>query len=129
MTMNLTDSDGVDDTISFTNEFTNQTDLDFSKVSGFENLNLSNGNDKLNITSDEPANINGGAGNDEFTLDFTNIDTKVIDGGNDTTGDKVNLTGTSNAITADEQFGHINSFDNIESLDFTNFDLNAFFWS
>ena len=125
MTMNLTDSDGVDDTISFTNEFTNQTDLDFSKVNGFENLNLSNGNDKLNITSDEPANINGEDGNDEFTLDFTNIDTKIINGGNDTTGDKVNLTGTSNAITADEEFGHINSFDNIESLDFTNFDLNA----
>jgi hypothetical protein len=117
----ITDTGG-NDTLSFGSTAVSG-DLDFSKLEEFENLNLSSGNDSLTISSDEPENINALDGDDSFTLDFSNIDNFTLDGA--AGSDSIILTGTSNAISADENFGHGNSFNNIETLDFTNFDMDT----
>ncbi|MFA9372920.1 MAG: beta strand repeat-containing protein [Poseidonibacter sp.] len=102
-------------------------DLDFSKLSDFENLNLSSTNDTITLSGDEATNVNGLDGDDDFTLDFTNIDSFNIDGGsNVTTGDTVNLNGnTGTTLTSDTNFGHSTSFDNIEVLDISSLTLNT----
>ncbi|MGB5793416.1 hypothetical protein, partial [Poseidonibacter sp.] len=64
-------------------------------------------------------------GDDDFTLDFTNIDSFNIDGGSDTSGDKVNLTGSTNSISSDTNLANVNAFDNIEEIDFSNLTLNV----
>lgn len=115
---------GGNDTLSFGSSSISG-DLDFSKLSEFENLNLSSNDDNITLSGDEPSNINGGAGNDNFTLDFANIDNFTIDGGSDTTADRVSLTGTTQNITSDTVFGHANSFTNMEEIDFTNLNLDG----
>ncbi|WP_258239503.1 hypothetical protein, partial [Arcobacter sp. LA11] len=97
-------------------------DLDFSKLGNFENLNLSSVADTITLSGDESTNINGLGGDDNFTLDFTNIDDFTIDGGSGTS-DTVDLNGTSNSIAADEEFGHALSFTNIENLDISGLNL------
>ena len=100
-----------------------------------DNLNFANGNDTVTLGTEtaeaiEGSNdaVNGNGGDDKFTLDFSNIDSFVIDGGStsETDGDKVSLTGnTGTAVTSDTNLGHINAFDNIEELDFTSLSLNV----
>ena len=101
-------------------------DLDFSKLSEFENLNLSSANDNITLSGDEPNNINGLAGNDNFTLDFSNIGTLIIDGGTNSGGDdKVTATGSTTTISSDSAIFGSGAFTNIEALDITNLVMNT----
>ena len=75
------------------------------------------------MSGDESENVNGLAGNDTFSLDFSNIDNFSIDGGANT--DDVILSGSSNSITSDTEFGHETSFTNIERLDISSLSLNT----
>ena len=109
-------ANGGDDTLSFGNTLIN-ADLDFSHISGFENINLSSGDDSLIISGDESKNINGLGGDDTFSLDFSNIDNFNIDGGADT--DTVKLSG-STSIIDNTEFANTNSFNDIETLDIRN---------
>jgi hypothetical protein len=102
-------------------------DIDFAQFSEYENLQLSNSSDSLTISSggDEPTNIKLGGGDDTATLDFSNIDNFNIDGeaGSD---DTVTFnSGSTNSISSDTIFGHANSFDNIETLDFSSLTLDT----
>ena len=115
---------GGNDTLSFGTTAISG-DLDFTGLSNFENLDLSSVADTITLSGDETGNVNGLTGDDNFTLDFSNIDNFVIDGGAGT-ADEVDLTGTTNDIGAtNTNFGHINSFDNIESLDFSALTLDT----
>jgi hypothetical protein len=109
---------GTDD-ISFSS--TVSGDLDFSKLSSIERLNLSGNADTLTISGDEPTTINGLAGNDQFTLDFSTV--RTLDGGNDT--DTVKFTGATSNISADTDFTFGASLTNIEKLDITGLSLNT----
>ena len=112
---NIVDAGG-NDTLSFgTSAVTG--DLDFSKLGEFENLNLSSVSDNLTISGDEPDNINGLGGDDQFTLNFSNVSNFNINGGSGE--DKVNITGTSSSISTDTNIFGAGAFDNIEALDLT----------
>lgn len=117
--LNVVDSGG-NDTLAFGSTAVNG-DLDFTNLDEFENLNLSSTADTLTLSGDEPDNINGLAGNDEFTLDFSNVSN--IDGGDDT--DTVKLTGNTAMISSDTQFNPAGTFANIEHLDITGLTLNT----
>ena len=137
---NLSNADTIDfgsgdtDTLTFTNSGT-VTDLDFTNISNLDGVNFANGADTVTLGTEmaqaiEGSNdaINGNGGDDSFTLDFSNIGSFVIDGGegSETNGDTINLTGnTGSNIGSDTNFGHINAFDNIEELDFTSLTLNV----
>ena len=110
-----------DDTLAFDTAVSG--DLDFSNISNLENLNLSSGNDNISLSGDEPTNVNGEAGDDTFALNFSNIDNFNIDGGSNT--DNVELTGNSNSISSDTEFGHASSFTNIEKLDIRTLNLDT----
>ena len=111
---------GGNDTLSF-GSIAVTGDLDFSKLSEFENLNLSSTNDNLTLSGDEPSNINGLGGNDQFTLDFSSV--KTLNGGLDT--DTVKFTGATSTISTDSQFTPNSSFINIEELDISSLSLNT----
>jgi len=111
---------GGSDTLSFGSSAVTG-DLDFSKLSEFETLNLSSNDDNLTISGDEPATINGLAGNDTFSLDFSSI--RNLDGGANT--DTVSLTGNTGSISSDTDFNESSIFTNIEKLDITSLNLNT----
>jgi hypothetical protein len=113
------------DSISFDDAV--NADLDFSKISNLENLNLSNENDNITLSKDEPENINGNGGNDTFALDFSNIGNFNLDGG--ANSDEVNVTGSASNLTQDgSDFGTVTdaNFTNIESLNLSNLDFSGF---
>ncbi len=131
---NINFGSGDTDTLTF-NDSGTISDLDFTNISNLDGVNFANGADTVTLgtetaqaiegTSDS---INGNGGDDNFALDFSNIDSFVIDGGStsETDGDTVSLTGnTGTAVTSDTNLGHINAFDNIEELDFTSLTLNV----
>jgi hypothetical protein len=113
---------GGNDTLSFASSAVTGN-LDFSKLTEFENLNLSSVDDNITLSGDEPENVNGLAGNDTFSLDFSNVSNFTIDGGaND---DTVNITGTSSSISSDTNIFAAGAFDNIETLDLTAVNLTV----
>jgi len=123
---NIADAGG-DDTLEFGTS-TISGDLDFSGLNEFENLNLSSVGDTITLSGDEPSNIDGLGGDDNFTLDFSNIGSFTIDGGEatETNGDTIDISGNTGAsVNLDTSLGNINAFDNIEALDFTSFDMNV----
>uniref|UniRef100_UPI0040472DEE hypothetical protein n=1 Tax=Aliarcobacter sp. TaxID=2321116 RepID=UPI0040472DEE len=116
---------GGNDTLSFGSVGVSG-DLDFTKLGEFENLNLSSANDNITLSGDESTNVNGGAGNDTFSLDFSNVSNFVIDGGTNSAGDdKINITGNSATISSDTNIFGAGAFDNIEALDLTAANLNV----
>eukprot|EP01029_Cantina_marsupialis_P016090 TRINITY_DN3571_c0_g1_i1.p1 TRINITY_DN3571_c0_g1~~TRINITY_DN3571_c0_g1_i1.p1 ORF type:complete len:5289 (+),score=1833.13 TRINITY_DN3571_c0_g1_i1:2362-15867(+) len=120
---NINDAGG-NDTLSFGNTSVNG-DLDFSKLNDFENLNLSSSNDSITLSGDEPQNIDGLAGDDNFTLDFTSLDSDSfnIDGG--ANNDTVSVTGSTNSISLDTTFGDVDDFSNMETIDLTGMTFNT----
>ena len=121
-------ANGGNDTLSFGSTLIN-ADLDFSHISGFENINLSGGADSLIISGDEAKNINGLGGDDTFSLDFSNIGNFNIDGG--ANNDKIEFnanTGISISSDGDSLFSSEN-FTHIEELDISNLNGGAGFSS
>ncbi len=111
---------GGNDTLSFgSSDVTG--DLDFSKLTEFENLNLSSTNDNITLSGDEPSNINGLAGDDTFSLDFSNV--RTLDGGSDT--DTVKFNGNTSAISTDTDFTTNSTITNVERLDITSLNLST----
>ena len=138
---NLTSADSIDfgsggnDTLNL-NGGGVINDLDFSNISNLDTLNLSSSNDTITLGSNTAAaiegnndSINGNAGDDTFNLDFSNIGNFSIDGGSDTTGDKVVLTGSVSNVTSDTEFAPAASFENIEELDITGLNSGSGFAS
>lgn len=87
---------GGDDTLAFSAAVGSSgsgVDLDFSKYSGFENLEFSNSADYITLSGDEPDNVKTGGGNDEITVSG-NV-ANVFGGDNDDTFYLANSSGNS----------------------------------
>ena len=131
---------GGNDSINFTNSVTN--DLDFSNVSGLENLNFSDSDDTATFGSDEfvagirtldlgdgtnsvdlnndnsaSVQVNGGSGNDTFELDFSRVTEGdyLLNGGSGGT-DTVKIS-NSHTLGGDTSFAASTAFDNIDRID------------
>ncbi len=99
------------------------TDADFTNISNFDVLSLSNGADSITLDNEADQALVDGAsvfGNDDadnFTVDFSKIGKFVIDGGTGagagTNNDTVALTGSGTTSIVNTQF------DNIENLNIT----------
>jgi hypothetical protein len=100
-------------------------DADFTNIRNFETLDLTANADSV-ILSTEANNafsasstVNGNAGNDDFTIDFSNLSKFILDGGNDidtvtTNGGTLDSTGnTSLSLNAN----------NIEILDISSLNI------
>jgi len=118
--LDVVDSGGTD-TLKFGS--TSVTgDLNFNNLDEFENLELSSTNDDVTLSGDEPDNIYGLGGDDSFTLDYSNVSSfTTIDGGADV--DEVIVQGTFAANNTD--FGTVNDYDNIETLDISGMSLTG----
>ena len=141
------DGKGDTDTLSFSDAVTE--DLDFSKLNNFETLTFSANNDTVTFGSDEfnaelrtlnlgdgtntanlnanttsAVQVNGGANDDTFELDFSRLSEGDynINGGNGTDGVKV--SGTYD-ISSDMDFASSSRFTNIESLDISGMSLTS----
>jgi hypothetical protein len=111
---------GGNDTLSFGSSAVTG-DLDFSKLAEFENLNLSSTNDNITLSGDEPENVNGLGGNDQFTLDFSSV--KTLNGGSDI--DTVKFTGATSTIATDTDFATNSTITNVEKFDISSLNLNT----
>ena len=118
--LNVVDSGGTD-TLQFgTTSVTGN--LDFTNLDEFENLELSSVADNITLSGDEPDNIYGLGGDDTFTLDYSNVSSfTTLDGG--VGSDEISLTGTFAANNAN--FGSVDDYDNIETLDISNMSLTG----
>jgi hypothetical protein len=141
------DGKGNTDTLSFSDAVTE--DLDFSKLNNFETLTFSANNDTVTFGSDEfdaeirtlnlgdgtnianlnadttsAVQVNGGANDDTFNLDFSRLSEGDynINGGSGTDGVKV--SGTYD-ISSDMDFASSSRFTNIESLDISGMTLTS----
>lgn len=125
---NSIDANGGSDTIEFDSSSVNGN-LDFSNLSGFENLNLSSASDSIVLDLDEPSNIDGKAGDDNFSLDFSNIGNFTIEGG--ANSDTISLSGNAVEVTndLDKLFGNLESFNGIEHIDISSLNGGAGFSS
>jgi hypothetical protein len=106
----LTGLEGDDDKLSL--DF--DGNLDFSNLEGFEELDLKDDGNNITIDSGKEGTISkitGGSGDDNITLDFSNINN--IDGGAGT--DTVTLSGANQTINNSD---FANVF-NIEALNFS----------
>ena len=116
------DANGGSDTLDITTTGA-LSDADFTNLSNFEAVNLTNGADSIALGVNADTALSDGAiisGNDDadtFTMDFTKIDQFNINGGtgagSGTNNDIVVLTGTGTSVISDTPF------DNIENLDIT----------
>ena len=114
---------GGNDTIKFASSSVSG-DLDFGKLTEFENLELSSTNDSITLSGDEPSNVKGLGGDDSFTLDFSKVSSFTTDGGSGS--DTVSITGdTGSDITSDTAIGFYSNLNNIETIDFTNLTFNV----
>jgi hypothetical protein len=101
------------DSVSFNNAVNGE--LDFSNISELENVNLSGDADSVTLTpNSDTIAVDGGAGEDNFTLDFSSIGRFEIDGGSG--DDTVTLSDSSTAINISNTFSN---FTNFEALDFS----------
>jgi Ca2+-binding RTX toxin-like protein len=104
-----------DDSVSFNNAVNGE--LDFSNITELENVNLSGDSDNVTLTpnsgNSDTVFVDGGASDDSFTLDFSNISRFEIDGGTGTDG--VILSGNNHAMN-DADFSQLS---NIETLNFS----------
>ncbi|MGJ0412653.1 hypothetical protein NG764_09345 [Aliarcobacter cryaerophilus] len=141
------DGKGNTDTLSFSDAVTE--DLDFTKLNNFETLsfgvqddtvtfgsdefdaeirtlNLGDGTNiaKLNADTTSAVQVNGGANDDTFELDFSRLSEGDynINGGSGTDG--VNVSGNYD-ISSDMDFASSSRFTNIESLDISGMSLTS----
>jgi hypothetical protein len=109
---------GGTDTLTIS-DATTLSDADFTNLSGFEKLQLSDNTNSVTLGSEvSGAGINtvvGGSGDDTFTLDFSNVTNIDAGSGNDT----VELTGSATVANDGDAFTGAQNAKGIELLDLT----------